>query len=150
MKTKHKTKHKNKGFTLLELISVMAIISVLSTLAIPSFVQQIKQQRIISNINHLHSTFKFARSESAKRARLILLDEAGGSWHVKLEDNTLASFTPTNASITVTGLVDHSIEASGETIAGNYLVTDNDPSTTDYRLCIYISGQSYTSSEACA
>ena len=142
--------NKHKGFTLLELISVMAIISILSTIAVPSFVQQIKQQRIISNINHLHSTFKFARSESAKRSQLILLDEAAGSWHVKFEGNTLASFTPTDASITVTGLVDHSVQATGETVAGNYLVTDNDTSTTDYRLCIYVSGQSYISSQACA
>jgi type IV fimbrial biogenesis protein FimT len=142
--------NKHKGFTLLELITVMAIISVLSTIAVPSFVQQIKQQRIISNINHLHSTFKFARSESAKRSQLIVLDEAAGSWHVTLEGNTLASFTPSDVSITVTGLVDHSVQATGETTAGNYLVTDQDSSTTDYRLCIYVSGQSYISSEACA
>ena len=128
---------------------VTAIISILALIAVPSFIQQIKQNRIVSNTNKLHSTYKFARSEAAKRDRLINLDESSGAWQVKLDTEVLFTFSPSHSSISVTGLSDQTIQATGSTSSANYLITDGDNSTTDYRLCIYISGQSYTTQDAC-
>ncbi|MGJ8693770.1 MAG: GspH/FimT family pseudopilin [Thalassotalea sp.] len=138
-----------KGFTLIELIIVTAIIAILSLVAMPSFVQQVKQNRIVSNTNKLHSTYKFARSEAAKRDRIINLDESSGLWQVKLEDEVLFTFSASHSSISVTGLADQTIQATGDTTSANYLITDGDSSTSDYRLCIYVSGQSYTTDGAC-
>ena len=138
-----------RGFTLIELIIVTVIISILAMVAIPSFVQQIKQNRITTNINKLHSTYKFARSEAAKRDRTIDLDETSGIWQVKLEDEVLFTFSPSHSSISVTGLADLTIQATGDTSSADYLITDGDISTTDYRLCIYVSGQSYTTDGNC-
>lgn len=138
------------GFTLFELLFVTGLIALMALIAIPSFSQQIKEQRLVTNINKLHSVFKFARSEAAKRDRDILLDESNGNWHVTLNNEVLVSFIPTDSSISVTGLTDHPINSSGETVQGNYLVTDSDYSTTDYRLCVYVSGQSYVTTGSCS
>jgi len=141
---------KINGFTLFELLVVIGIIGILAMVSMPSVSLLIKQHRLTTNINHLQSVYKFARSESAKRDRVIQLDEVDGNWLVKLNDETLVSFIPTHSSISVTGLADKTIQATGETTSGNYLVTDGDSATTDFRLCIYVSGQSYVTTGACA
>ena len=43
--------NKEQGFTLMELLFVVAIVGVLASVAIPSFSQQMKQDRLVSNAN---------------------------------------------------------------------------------------------------
>lgn len=59
------------GFTLIELIIVVAIVGVLASLAAPSFSTMIKNNRLASNINDLTSDLALARSESNKRGRRV-------------------------------------------------------------------------------
>ena len=145
---------KQQGLTLLELLFVLAIIGILATVAIPSFSQQMKQNRLVSNANQLQSVFKFARSEAAKRDRVIQLNEDAGTWEVLLAGQVapLQIFTPSHSSISVTNLADLNITTTGE-IAGvgrQYLVTDGDSNTMDYCLNVLVSGQSFlTSTNAC-
>jgi len=72
---KNSMNNKEQAFTLIELLFVVGIVGVLASVAIPSFSQQMKNNRLTSNANQLHSIFKFARSEAAKRNSDIQLNE---------------------------------------------------------------------------
>jgi prepilin-type N-terminal cleavage/methylation domain-containing protein len=137
----------SKGFTLIELLITITIIAVLASLAGPSFAAFIKQDRLTTSANHLSAVYKFARSEAVKRVETITLTRMDNSWLVQTtRDNaviTLKRFEPLHESINV-GLVDRVVRATGElNLASNILVTDKDNSTTDLRLCILQSGQSW-------
>jgi type IV fimbrial biogenesis protein FimT len=147
---------KQKGLTLIELLFVLAIVGILAGIAIPSFVQQMNQNRLVSNANQLLSVFKFARSEAAKRDREITLNENNGDWEVVLNEvgvdaRILQKFSPTNANISVTNLADLTLSTTGEVVGRNdYLINDGNLDTTDYCLSILPSGQSFlTRTNAC-
>ena len=58
---------KNKGFTLIEMLIVLALMSVMFAFALPSFSNLAKGNRIATQFNMLMSSLTFARSEAIKR-----------------------------------------------------------------------------------
>lgn len=143
------TSMSNKGYTLIELMVVLIVIGILAAVAAPSFALQIKKNRITSHANQLQSTFKYARSEAAKREKQIDLIAADGKWTVQVNETkeVLSVFEPTHSSISVTNLSTLIISATGATTEMDLTVTDGDSETDDYLLCIYVSGQSKLSTE---
>lgn len=86
------TDHKcaNKGFTLLELMIVIAIVAVLSTLAFPSFSRLILKHRAQDAASGIFSALFKARSEALRRVdKIFLQPNSGTSWAVgwKIRDN---------------------------------------------------------------
>ncbi len=61
-----KQKHNNKGFTLIELIIVIAIIGCLVSLLVPSYLDQLENARVAKNKANAH--------EAAKAAEMAYLD----------------------------------------------------------------------------
>lgn len=61
------------GFTLLEFLVVMAILSILAGLAIPSFNQFISSSNQAAAVNDLSAALQLARSESNKRGQSVVV-----------------------------------------------------------------------------
>lgn len=78
---------KHTGFTLIELMVVLAIGAILLSLAVPSFRSTIQNNRISTQANELVSTLQLARGEAIKRGLRITVcvstDQAtctGANW----------------------------------------------------------------------
>ncbi|QMU62261.1 MAG: prepilin-type N-terminal cleavage/methylation domain-containing protein [Gammaproteobacteria bacterium] len=57
----------NAGFTLIELMIVIVLMSIFVTVGVPSFQNTIRENRLSTQANELVSSLHFARSESIKR-----------------------------------------------------------------------------------
>jgi type IV fimbrial biogenesis protein FimT len=64
---------KNSGFTLLELLITVALISIVTAIAIPSMTTFNQNDRLTTNINTLIGHLAYARSEAVKRSQRVSL-----------------------------------------------------------------------------
>ena len=79
-----------KGFTLLELVVTVTVLAVVTTIAIPSFVDVIRNNRLTTQANDFIGTLRFARAEAIKRGERVDVvanasvgtNEWGGGWRV--------------------------------------------------------------------
>ncbi len=75
------TRYAAMGFTLVELMIVVAIAAILAVLAAPSFTQVIEGQRVRSAGTDLNIAMNRARSEAIKRNTLVILSpKSAGNW----------------------------------------------------------------------
>ena len=74
----------DKGFTLIELMVVIAVVAVLLTIAAPSYQKLIERNRLKEASQAFKSDLQFARMEAIKRSRNVLLelslDLGTGAW----------------------------------------------------------------------
>ena len=74
------------GFTLMELLIGIAVLAILTTLALPAFTQFIANNRLAAEANELVASFQFARSEAIKRGVQVQVCSSadgascGGNW----------------------------------------------------------------------
>lgn len=68
------------GLSLLELLVTLVIVSVLLSLASPSFSQLIAEQRLRQAITELRISLMTARSEAVKRSQGVALIKSGSDW----------------------------------------------------------------------
>jgi len=71
----------SRGFTLLELMVVVAVLAVLAAVATPSMTKLIANQRVRSVAGDLHLALVQARSEAIKRNVQVTLSATGGDWN---------------------------------------------------------------------
>ncbi len=66
-------KIQQSGFTLIELMVTLAVVVVLTVLAVPSFQTMLAARRVDAAADMLVSDFRFARSESVKRTNRVTI-----------------------------------------------------------------------------
>ena len=97
---------RNRGLTLIELMTVIAIVAIFSTLAAPSFRQLIAQQRVKSAASALSESAWLARSEALKRNDSVSFTytTAAAGWNIDYtnKDGTVTRLLTQDGSPAVT------------------------------------------------
>ena len=88
VKPQVKTEKSYKGFTFLELMTVMAVIAILLSWGLPSVTQSIRNNTVLAQSNELIAMLHFAKSEALRRNTDVpmLLDAEANGWGAIVED----------------------------------------------------------------
>mgnify|MGYP003578936849 CR=1 FL=1 len=63
------SRSRSSGFTLVELMVAIAVLAILTTLALPSFQETLRSNRVATSSNELLTSFTLARSEAIRSTR---------------------------------------------------------------------------------
>jgi type IV fimbrial biogenesis protein FimT len=72
-------RQKNTGFTLLEVMIVVAIIGILAAIAVPSYQDMLERNRLKQVAEGFKSDMQFARTEALKRSQTVLVTRTTGN-----------------------------------------------------------------------
>lgn len=137
-------RHRSSGFTLPELLAVLAITGILVAIALPGFASLIANQRARSISADLMTALARARSEAVKRNTDISLSPSANGWaggwsimHPTDSSITLDTHGPINDS-TITGPAEVVFQANGRGRANSNLTFDVMPEHATAHRCIGI------------
>ena len=105
----------NRGFTLIELMIVVAIIAILAAIAIAAYQQYLKEAQIAKVISHYDDAVRIVRAESVKRVGQL----STGRTNLVVMD----------ASFVISNLLDADGRATAPLGGPAYLEGDPDPAT---------------------
>lgn len=74
------------GFTIIEMMVVIAILAILVALAAPAMSDFIEKRRLIGAAEELYSQLQFARSEAIKQSTNMRVNVNGGAWCLGITD----------------------------------------------------------------
>ena len=162
---------RQSGFTLIELMVTIAIVAILAALALPSFQQSIRSNRVTTTANEVMASLSLARTEAVKgvgtagvcpsssgTACTSTTDWSGG-WVVWRTDRTSGSAVQTvvryiqqKSGTVVTGPsagVSFSVQGRPLDGAGQVAVSPEGGSTPVRCVLLNVAGQSRVRQEAC-
>lgn len=146
------------GFTMTELLAVVAIIGILASLAAPSFSEMIKNQKVKSMATDLNASLALARSEALKRNRdVTLAPTTAGSWQsgwqIADPDNVGSNIDVHSAfaGLTATGPDSVVYRSSGRIQGGVAPAFNISAEGTSTQRCVSVdlSGRPYVKAVAC-
>ncbi|QGW84721.1 GspH/FimT family pseudopilin [Variovorax paradoxus] len=159
MKTSTLLPQAQKGFTLIEAMTVVAVVAILAALAAPSFTTMIANQRVSSAAQELQTLFEFARAESVYKRTESTVTATGQKWQVKVGNQVLREATLSDVvSVEPDSAGGVAFEASGQArpAAGSAPYTLSFSTTNATRVqCLSVSGpglvrvQRVATGEAC-
>lgn len=71
---------RSPGFTLIELVTTVAVLAVLATVALPNYRAFVQTQKLRQASYDLMTSLVFARSEAIKRNATVTVTQATGGW----------------------------------------------------------------------
>jgi len=98
-----------RGFTLIELMIVIAVIAILSVIAVPSFADALERNRIKGVAESVKAEFQYARTEAIKQScgdGTTLSFNGGANWQIDLLrcDGTTKSYSPDSSGVIVSNI----------------------------------------------
>lgn len=141
-----------KGFTLVELMVTIAVLAIVTSIAIPAFNSTILNNRVSGTTQNIQATLAMARSEAVKRNKSVMVCRANSNqdacasngtnwssgWLVISDGEVLRVGTP-SASIDVTG-PNTAVEFRGSGMARITYEFDIQGNNQTRKLCIARSG----------
>jgi len=139
-----------KGFTIVEMMIVIAIVGILASLAMPSFSEMIAASQVKSAASDLQMSLMRTRSEAGKRNANITLTPAAGGWAAGW---TIEQGIETHAAVTavITGPASVIYTPSGRTTVGQTSFNVSAVGTATVR-CVQVglNGQPAIKQQACS
>lgn len=71
-----------RGFTLVELVMAVVVLSILVAIAVPSFQGTMERSRLSSTVNEVVGALQAAKGEAIRRNRTIRLCSTGNDWTI--------------------------------------------------------------------
>ena len=92
-----------KGFTLVELMVILALVAIIAAIAVPNFNNLVKNNRLEAQAEELNALLQYARSEAVIRkvTTTVTLDDDTGEVDVAAGGSTLRSTTLSLGNITL-------------------------------------------------
>ncbi len=84
------SRRNNTGFSLIEIMIVVAIIGILTAIAVPSYQDMIERNRLKQAVEALKSDMQFARTEAIKRSNDLRLTLIAATWCYGIDDGNTA------------------------------------------------------------
>jgi type IV fimbrial biogenesis protein FimT len=148
--------NRSAGFTLMELITTVAILGVLAAMAAPSMAEMVAKQRVKSTASELYLALMRARSEAIKRNADIILSPAP-TWAIGWSipnpadsANPIASYSaPKNAVITGPTSVTFTSSGRVRGSAGVSFAVSSTGTTTKHCVSLDLSGRATHKATEC-
>jgi type IV fimbrial biogenesis protein FimT len=145
-----------QGFTLVELLITVVVLSILVTLAVPSFREMMDRNAVTATANDLLSSVLLARSESIKREQPVIFSGNAGftTWQVAADtdgngtgDVTLLQHNRESNNVSVTAsTITFNTRGRANTTNTSFTVSKNN--ATRY-VCFSATGRPRVQEDAC-
>lgn len=143
----------HSGFTLVELLIVVALIGVVAAVAVPNFRQMVESNRVSAGTNSIVSALNYARSEALRHGRLVVVDaRVAGDWTQGLEvtrgTEQLRVTEPLDGGVTITGELTE-FRGNGLARAATTFVVCGDNTLPGREINVTLGGRVQTGEVAC-
>jgi len=123
----------NNGFTIIELLIVMVVVAIFATIAIPSMMGAIQNNRLVTQGNDFLGTLYYARSEAIKLSDdVVVCSSSNGTSCNGVDSNWSAGWIvwhDADGDGAVANTTTEILRVAGELDAGNTMIERSPPST---------------------